>query len=117
MDSFTLKNGAKVQVKPFYAGKISDENKEEAFKWLRQHGFGSLIKREISAKFGKGQDKLATMALEALEKLGCDPGDKTSVHPQTLKAFIKEQVEAGKNLPTDLLGVFVGKVTKVTPAK
>ena len=31
----------------------------------------------------------------------------------TLKAFVKEQIERGEELPQDLLGIFVGERTKI----
>jgi len=35
------------------------------------------------------------------------------VEPSTLRAFIREQHEAGKKLPMDLLGAFVGQKTTI----
>jgi hypothetical protein len=35
------------------------------------------------------------------------------VEPSTLRAFIREQHEAGKQLPMDLLGAFVGQKTTI----
>jgi hypothetical protein len=31
----------------------------------------------------------------------------------TLKAFVKEQIEAGNSIPTDLFGIFVGEKAKI----
>jgi len=35
------------------------------------------------------------------------------VEPMTLKAFVKEQIERGNDLPLDLFGVFVGQRAKI----
>jgi len=32
---------------------------------------------------------------------------KKTVHPSTLRGFVKEQVQLGKNPPSDLFGVYV----------
>ena len=32
----------------------------------------------------------------------------------TLKAFVKEQIQDGKNVPSDLFGVYVASKTKIT---
>jgi len=32
----------------------------------------------------------------------------------TLKAFVKEQIQDGKNVPVDLFGVYVASKTKIT---
>ncbi len=117
LSSFKLADGSSVTVTPFYSGKIPDDKKSLAFAWLRDHNLGSLIKRNVTATFGMGQDKLAERAVKQLEKLGIHAEDKQSVHPMTLKSLIREQVEAGNDLPTDLFGVFVGSKSVITPAK
>jgi hypothetical protein len=39
-----------------------------------------------------------------------------SVHPQTLKSFVKEQIEKGSPVPVDTFGVFIQpKVTTKDP--
>ena len=35
----------------------------------------------------------------------------------TLKAFVREQVETGKELPFDLFGVYIANKTKITTNK
>jgi hypothetical protein len=67
--------------------------------------------------FGKGEDSDAKIAVQALKDLGHEPVDKQSVHPMTLKSFIREQYESGSNFPADLFGAFVGNKTKIAPAK
>jgi uncharacterized protein (DUF362 family) len=47
--------------------------------------------------------------LKTLVNTGYEPNQKTVVHPQTLKAFVKEQLESGKELPLDLLGAYAGQ--------
>ena len=39
--------------------------------------------------------------------------NKKAVHPSTLKAFVKEQIERGKSLPLDILGVYVGQKSEI----
>jgi hypothetical protein len=36
------------------------------------------------------------------------------VEPMTLKAFVKEQIQMGRNVPSDLFGVYVANKTKIT---
>ena len=36
------------------------------------------------------------------------------VEPMTLKAFVREQIEKGKDVPADLFGVYVATRTKIT---
>lgn len=117
MVEFILKDGTRVEIDKFYAAKIPDDQADGAFAWLRKHGFESIIKREVKCSFGKGEDKSATKAMAALIKLGLTPIDKSGVHPQTLKAFVRERMESGEEFPQQMFGVFVGNRTKLTAPK
>lgn len=118
MESFSLNDGSSIIVEKYYAGSISEEHRKDAFAWLRGHDFDSLIKRNVSVTFGKGEDAYANRLVMNLRryKRPLQFTDKEGVHPQTLKAFIREQMESGNDLPTDLFGVFVGSRAKITPA-
>jgi len=125
---FKLRDGTQVEIKPYYTGKIPSEDdvlkdpslaqrRAAAFEWLRSNGHAELIKRNLILKFDAGKDAAANAIKEHLIQMGHIPEDKEGVHHQTLKAFIREMTEKAQPLPTDLLGVYVGKVTKITPAK
>ena len=102
---FTNTDGVKVTIKPFISASIPKKRMEEAHAWLKDNGHGDLIKHFVSVDVGKkGND--AGLALEALSELGLDPTDKENVHPQTLKAFVREQVESGEPIPLELFGAY-----------
>lgn len=119
MESFKLKDGTAVKVSKYYSASIPKDPviQVRAFKWFRDNNFSEMIKRKVEVSFGKGEDATANLAVQALKAMNLEPIDKESVHPQTLKAFVKEEIEAGHNLPMDLLGVYIGNRTKITPAK
>ena len=102
-------NGRKVTIKTVYAGSISEDRKETAFAWLREHGLDDIIKNEIVCKFGKGEDEEAEELIKELTELKIPFAQKKSVHPQTLGAFIREQVEAGADFPLETFGAYIGK--------
>ena len=108
---FKLSNGLKVSVKPYFAGKITDENAEEAYQWLESHGYADIIKGELIVQFRRSEnvDEIEELA----HQLGFETKDKLGVHHQTLSAFIKEQVTEGHEIPRDLLGVHTGFKTKI----
>lgn len=108
-----LQSGMSISLKEQVTGNISEANKEKAFAWLRENGHGGLIKREIKVALGKGQDNMATAAFKTLEDMGLEPADKETIHAQTLGAFIREQLEADKKIPEDLLGVFRKRSAKI----
>ena len=108
-----LMDGSSVDVKPHYSATITVANKEAAFKWLRDNGLGDIIKNEISVSFGRNEDnKAADYAVLAQER-GFQPTQKLKVEPMTLKALVRERIEAGKEMPTELFNVFVGNKTTI----
>ena len=112
-----LKDGASIEVKPFYSAYISTAKQEEAFNWLREHGLGGIIKNDVTVTFGRGEDNKA-MAYATLAKgQGYEPVQKIGVHPQTLKAVVRERLESGQEMPSDLFKTYAGNSTKITRRK
>ncbi len=74
LNSLTLDSGVKLSLKTEYFANISNENKENAYQWLRENGYGGLIK-EVH---------------------------KEDIHGQTLKAFVKESYEKDIELPESI---------------
>ena len=108
-----LDDGTAISVKPYYSASISKAKEKEAFEWMRQNGFGDLIKNKVELQFGKAQDELAKKLVEELKSKGHNVSQKMKIEPMTLKAFIREQIEEGHEVPADLLGVYVGNKTTI----
>jgi hypothetical protein len=110
MKDFTLSSGEKISVKDTIAASIKGENKEPAYLWLVNNGHGDLIKTEIKTQLGRGEFEKAQKICESLKQsFGIIAQATQSVHYQTLSAWAREQLEAGVNIPKDLLGVFIGR--------
>lgn len=108
-----LADGSRVKAEPFVTAHISKAKADEAHTWLIDNGFGELIKREVVAKFGRGDDKFEK-AKAALLAEGVVPDTKEAVHHSTLRAFAREQIEKGTDIPTDLFGLYSGFKTKIS---
>ena len=112
-----LKDGEIIEIKKIYGASISPDNQEKAFTWLRNNGLGDIIKNDITVTFGRGEDnKAATYAVLARGQ-GYEPVQKIGVHPQTLKAVVRERLEAGQEMPSDLFKTYAGNSTKITRRK
>ena len=109
-----LKDGSAVEVKPFYAARIPLSKVNDAFMWLRENGHGDLIKNNVMLTFGRNQDNEAKSLVVELREKGHNVKQAEKVEPMTLKAFVKEQIQGGKNVPADLFGVYVASKTKIT---
>ena len=108
-----LQDGSSVEVKTNYSATITQAKKEEAFKWLRENGLGDIIKNEISVSFGRNEDNKAADYAELAKGQGLEPMQKLKVEPMTLKALVRERIEAGKEMPTELFNIFVGNKTTI----
>tara|TARA_A100001388_G_C28605766_1_gene420397 strand:+ start:218 stop:766 length:549 start_codon:yes stop_codon:yes gene_type:complete len=111
---FSLEDGAGVEVKPVYGASIPKAREEEAFNWLRKNGLGDLIKNMVTVSFGRNEDNKAADFAVLAQGQGYQPSQKLKVEPMTLKALVRERLESGKEMPTDLFNVFAGSRTKIT---
>ena len=116
LQTLELKTGEKIAIKPLLRVTPKVEDRPIVYQWLRDNGFGDLVKNEISASFGKGEDAKAENFKQEVIKLGLLPKQVEKVEPSTLRAFVNEQVvEKGRDdLPLDKFGAFIGQQTKIT---
>ena len=108
-----LMDGSSVDVKPHYSANITIANREAAFNWLRNNGLGDIIKNEILVSFGRNEDNKAADYAALAQERGFQPTQKLKVEPMTLKALVRERIEAGKDMPTELFNIFVGNKTTI----
>ena len=99
-----LHDGSHLKVSTSYRATITEANKESAFNWLRNNGLGDIIKNEISVSFGRNEDNKAADYAELAKSNGFQPTQKMKVEPMTLKALVRERMEAGKEMPTEIFG-------------
>jgi len=108
-----LADGSSVEVKTNYSATITQANKEAAFNWLRENGLGDIIKNELTVSFGRNEDNKAASYAELAKGQGYQPTQKLKVEPMTLKALVRERIEAGKDMPTDIFSVFIENKTTI----
>ena len=117
ISTLKLADGSAVEVKPVYGASIPAAKKEDAFNWLRKNGLGDLIKNEITVAFGRNVDNKAMAYANLAQGQGYEPIQKLKVEPMTLKAMVRERLESGQEMPSDLFNVFAGNRTKITRSK
>lgn len=116
MKSFKMEDGSSIEVKPFYSASIKDANRAAAYEWLREHNFDDIIKNTVSVRFGRGEDELCDGLLNLLRTNNYPVEQAQKIEPQTLKAFVREQIERGSELPMEMFGVFVGSKATIKSA-
>ena len=112
-----LHDGSHLKVSTSYRATITEANKETAFNWLRENGLGDIIKNEILVSFGRNEDNKAADYAELAKSNGFQPTQKMKVEPMTLKALVRERIEAGKEMPTEIFGVFSENKTTIKRSK
>jgi hypothetical protein len=115
LTQITLSSGEKISINEFYNAHISKANQEKAYEWLATNGHEGLIKNEVLLKFGREETEVVDETVSALQSRGLSPEVRQSVHPSTLKAFVKEQITSGNDIPTEPFGIYIG--TKATIKK
>ena len=113
LSELKLQDGSHLKVSTSYRATITEANKEAAFNWLRNNGLGDIIKNEISVSFGRNEDNKAASYAELAKGQGFQPTQKMKVEPMTLKALVRERIEAGKEMPTEIFGVFTENKTTI----
>ena len=108
-----LSDGRKVKVSEYYRAAIKVENRDAAYTWLRNNGFGDLVKNQITCSFGRNEDEKASKLVSDLNEKGYESAQREWVEPSTLRAFVREQYEAGREIPMDLLGAYIGHKTTI----
>lgn len=116
MKSFTMEDGSKIDVKPFYGASIPEARRAEAYEWLRANGYDDIIKNTVSVRFGRGEDELCDKLLSILGSEGFPAEQAEKIEPQTLKAWVREMTEQGSEFPTELFGAFIGQKATIKSA-
>lgn len=100
-----LADGTVVEVKPEVYASIPVDKRNAAFAWLRSNKHGGLIKNTVEIQLGKGEDGKRAELERALTECGVSYSVAEGVHPQTLKAFVREQDERGTPVPDQFFSV------------
>lgn len=91
-------SGHFIQLKTDYYASIPKAKSEAAFEWLRSRNMGGVIKESLSVDKSQAETLVAAQVPFTVD---------ASVHPSTLKALVREQIEAGNEFPRELFGVHV----------
>lgn len=116
MRDIGLADGSRVKIESFHYGSITAKTKVKAHQWLEEHGFGGLITRKVNVEFGKDSEGYAGLAAY-IKSFNLRCTEKEGVHPQTLGAFIRNQVEKGEPVPQDLFNIYSGTVAALVKPK
>ena len=115
LQKLVLDTGQTIMVKQDVYASIPKANQQDAFRWLEQNDFGGLIKSVVKVYFDRGELEKAAGLVEQLDEQNQAHSFDERVHPQTLKAWLRERIAEGDDVPLELFGarpVFVATITK-----
>jgi hypothetical protein len=96
--SFTTDDGFIIKVQTMYVANVNKGDQREVFDWLDENNFGGMIESNVKIALGKGNRAEALETAELLKNDGYAADLEENVHWATLRAFVREQVEAGAEL-------------------
>ena len=102
--TLTLDDGARVELKLDVHARIAEGDKPVAFEWLINNGYESLIRSNVTVKFDRGDLARAEALVTNLRGKGIEAKHELAVHPQTLKALLRDELSNGRDVPLDAFG-------------
>lgn len=109
LESITTSSGVKLTIKDDI--NVTTKDKEALYAFMRSTGSADLIKNRITVEIQN--EKQRKEAIDLLDKTELAYQSDESVHFQTLKKFVKDQLAAGKVLPNKAVSVFEYRYTKI----
>lgn len=118
MESFRLKDGTKIEVKPVLKVSCLEDKIDDIDDYFQRTGNTGLMKRTIAAIVPRGEPEQNYAKIKAaIAEAGYESEDKKGVHWQTLNKWAREWVELGESVPEDLFSVFQGRQAKIAKGK
>ena len=130
---FSLASGYVVEVKGILRGTIpttqqidnADEmdrpfliqRRNEALAWLRDNNAASIIKNQVVAEFGAGEDEAAKKFFASIQAQGYRVKCEEEVNFMTLNSYFKQARENGKVIPAEAFGLFEGNKATIKEEK
>ena len=109
---FGLQTGHRVEVEQKIRAGLTGKYKEPAMKWLRKAGHRAMITNTLTVEIPKGKDAKARGVAAELKKQGFPARRSTDIHTGAFKALIKRELEAGKSVPLEEIGIHLWTTTK-----
>jgi len=102
-----LTDGRKITIKEDTFVNVTKENLRAAGEWLKERNMGGIVKEKVIVS-----PEYTQRLVEAVVPFTTD----VSIHPSSLRALVKEQLEAGTQFPPELFGVHVANKAVIKTA-
>jgi hypothetical protein len=112
---FTTTEGLTIEVSnQYFASGERITIRPEGFAWLKEIHHEDIVKNDVILAFTKGQDAEAQALMERLRAEGyTNLVNKPTIHAQTLKGFVREMEQEGRDVPLEYFGLYRATVAVV----
>ena len=117
LETVVMKDGSEISIKAIYGASIPKNRVDEAYDWLREKGYGDIIKNNITVTFGKGEDQEAQAFMLVCGDQGFTAQQAEKIEPMTLKGWFREMIESGKAIPLELFGAWISQRAAIKRGK
>lgn len=133
VSDLTLSSGAFVGMKQIFAvsmpaagtiAKAKPERQAELFdrvnkcsQWLKDNGGADIINNQVVCDFSAGEEDAAAELASELRERQIALTITKSVHPGTLKSFLREKWNADTEIPVELFETYTGQVAEINLPK
>jgi hypothetical protein len=113
-----LTDGQRISVRPDIVASVSKERMPQVLAWLQAHNAQAIAKQKLVVDINDLPKETVIAMENAAIALGAKPTMDASIHPSTLRAFVKEQLEQGTpDFPRELFGVHEGSKAVITTGR
>lgn len=109
--------GVKVALTTGVDISIPEQNRAQAYTWMVERGYGALVRAEVKVVFGAAELDRAQECDALLNKDGYESEVNMSVPPPTLKAWARERLSAGEDIPPELFNVRAYDMARISNIK
>lgn len=114
MSEFKTTSGVTLRVRNVIRVSPPKARREEAWDFVEAAGGGHLVKSDVVASFGTDQHSDANALLDYLRDADIAVSAQRKVEPSTLKRWVRERLEEGLPVPSDVFGVREFKQATIT---
>lgn len=95
---------------------IPEAMRADAYAWMAERGYGDLVRAQVSVTFGASELDRAQACSSMLQDNAFESEVKLAVPPPTLKAWARDRLAAGEDLPPALFNVRAYDMARITNA-
>jgi hypothetical protein len=96
---------------------IPEAHRPNAYAWMVEHGYGALVRAEVKVVFGATELERANACAEQLAAAEYETQVNMSVPAPTLKAWARERLSAGEDIPPALFNVRAYDMARISNLK